>query len=132
MKKTTMYILVNQVNMTSLLLRTSQDSCLRHKSHASELNLMFSHPVGVEFSLHTSLLQNLKQAVNQTVSFPGLSLTLCPLSANQSSFCTADLLQGVGVVTSSYCPTHLQLLQVVDYSTVPLFWISPLRCKLYP
>lgn len=77
--------------------------------------------------------------MNQTVSFPGLSLSLSAITTtNRDSFLVehgrsvADLLHGVGVVSSSYCPTHLQLVQVVDYSSIPLFWISPLRCKLYP
>ena len=102
---------------------------------------VFATGVGVVFPVHRDLifLQNCKQAVNQTVAFPGLSLTLSPISASSlaeprsdSEKGVADLLRGVGMVSSNYCPTHLQLLQVVDYSTVPLFWISPLQCKLYP
>ena len=78
--------------------------------------------------------QNTKQGINQTVRFPGLSLTLSSIQTSllEQSVAMTELLQGVGVASSSYCPTHLQFLQVVDYSTVPLFWVSPLHCRLYP
>ena len=79
-------------------------------------------------------MQNSKQGINQTVRFPGLSLSLSSISNSllEQSVAVTELLQGVGVASSNYCPTHLQFLQVVDYSTIPLFWISPLHCRLYP
>ena len=79
-------------------------------------------------------MQNSKQGINQTVRFPGLSLSLGSISNSllEQGVAVTELLQGVGVASSNYCPTHLQFLQVVDYSTIPLFWISPLHCQLYP
>ena len=74
------------------------------------------------------MLQNPKQAVNQTVSFPGLSLGLSSISANSGGSLqdqgggVADWLKGVGVVSSSFCPTHLQLLQVVEMEDIERAW----------
>lgn len=78
----------------------------------------------------TSLLfQNPRQPTQSGVSFPGYTLQLLPDNADSAQL--PSLLEGVGL-WPRYCPSHLELVQAVDLSTMPLLCISPLHCKLYP
>ena len=70
-----------------------------------------------------------RQAQPQVVAFPGFALTLLP-TPWASCWAETDLLAGVGLKGGR--PSHLEVVQVVNESTVPLFWLSPLHCVLYP
>lgn len=76
-----------------------------------------------------------KQAKSHCVVFPGFTLTMEPELTegwNTDSNKVA-LLEAVGLETgSSYRPSHLNVLQVIDTASLPLFWRSPLLCNLYP
>lgn len=81
--------------------------------------------------------RTMKQACRKTVVFPGFSLTLHtdaaaqPLSDDITS--SSTLLRDVGL-PDSWCalPTHLEVVQILDTTTLPLLWVSPLHCSLYP
>ena len=97
-------------------------------------------------------LQIPKQAAHQRVAFLGFTLALALSSSSSPSsehcFILSDseeeLLAGVGLRSHDRTPgtghthpveqrfSHLELLEVVDTSSLPLFWLSPLHCSLYP
>ena len=68
------------------------------------------------------------------VVFPGFALTMTPeLTKEIDMNNMAALLEAVGMeIGSSRHPSRLDVLQIINTSTLPLFWKSPLFCKLYP
>lgn len=83
----------------------------------------------------------LKQACRKTVVFPGFSLTILhtdttpvsPSSGSDDTMSCATLLREVGL-PETWCthPTHLEVIHILDMSTLPLIWLSPIHCSLYP
>ena len=75
----------------------------------------------------------MRQVCRQTIVFPGFALTI---NSEVGQFATAvgsDILKEVGLpVGLAVCPTHLEVVQIIDTTTMPLFWLSPLQCTLYP
>ena len=87
---------------------------------------------------HRVLQSTMKQTSRQTVVFPGFSLTLhgtdreAATPVETAASCSA-VLRDVGLPESRCAqPTHLEVVQIVDTSSLPLFWLSPLHCTLYP
>ncbi|XP_064391967.1 uncharacterized protein LOC135339666 [Halichondria panicea] len=79
--------------------------------------------------IHCTEHKTFKQATHRTISFPGFSLRLLSLDTPSTSPTPHNVLEGVGLHSWVH-PTHLEVLRVVDMATVPLFWLSPLQCKL--
>jgi hypothetical protein len=91
----------------------------------------------MHFTEHRSTM---KQACRQTVVFHGFSLALRtdttpPLpddvttTNNDVITSPSTLLRDVGLPECA-TPTHMEVVQILDTSTLPLFWLSPLHCTL--
>lgn len=76
-------------------------------------------------------VQSLQQPTQAGVTLPGYSLQLPMLSDSADLSLTPSLLEGVGL-EPRYHPSHLELMQVVEQAALPLEWLSPLQCSLYP
>lgn len=87
------------------------------------------------------LQSTLKQARRKTVVFPGFTLTLLPTDtapvsppgSSDDTISCATLLRDVGL-PQNWCThaTHLEVVHILDTSTLPLCWVSPVHCTLYP
>ena len=96
----------------------------------------------------------MKQASRDTLVFHGFSLALRPrnllpsdgsdvsptllpdddITAPRNDIVTSAsrVLRDVGLPETGATPTHLEVVQLVDVSTIPLFLFSPFTCTLYP
>ena len=90
-----------------------------------------------------------KQTNRETLIFPGFSLSLHPqapptnhtpsppasndvtLTGNDVITSASPLLRGVGLPVGTACPSHLEVVQLLDTSSIPLLWHSPLHLTLY-
>jgi hypothetical protein len=104
-------------------------------------------------SLHlTEQRTSMKQASRETLVFPGFSLSLRPrnllpsdgsdvsptllpdddVTAPRNDIVTSAsrVLRDVGLPEGGATPTHLEVVQLVDVSTIPLFLFSPFTCTL--
>ena len=87
---------------------------------------------------HCVSQSTMKQTSRQTVVIPGFSLTLhgtdreAATPVETAASCSA-VLRDVGLPESRCAqPTHLEVVQIMETSSLPLFWLSPLHCTLYP
>ncbi|CAI8044000.1 hypothetical protein GBAR_LOCUS24421 [Geodia barretti] len=106
-------------------------------------------------SLHfTEQRTAMKQASRETLVFHGFSLALRPrnllpsdgsdvsptllpdddITAPRNDIVTSAsrVLRDVGLPETGATPTHLEVVQLVDVSTIPLFLFSPFTCTLIP
>ena len=75
----------------------------------------------------------MRQACRQTVVFPGFALTINREVGQFATTVGSAILKEVGLpLDLSVRPTHLEVVQIIDTTTMPLFWLSPLQCTLYP
>lgn len=62
------------------------------------------------------------------VTFPGLELSL-----DFNSPVSKEMVADTGLcINSTHHPTHLELVQYVNMSEIPIMWLSPVRLCLYP
>lgn len=91
----------------------------------------WSPPVGMFWrgAIHFTEHKNYHDAyLNNTAVFQGFALSLTAVM-NISS--VTMVMEGVGLDPQSpFLPTHLEVVQILDVSTVPHILLSPLRCTL--
>ena len=74
--------------------------------------------------------QTFHDAYLNTAVFQGFSLALMDRTMTSS---VAMVMEGVGLdPRKPFIPTHLEVVQILDVSTVPHLLLSPLQCTLYP
>lgn len=76
--------------------------------------------------------QTFHDAYLNTTVFQGFALSSTDrIMSVQSS--VATVMEGVGLdPRRPFIPTHLEVVQILDVSTVPHLLLSPLQCTLYP
>ena len=81
-------------------------------------------------SHHSSCPQTFHDAYLNTAVFQGFALSLMDRTMSSS---VAMVMEGVGLdPRKPFIPTHLEVVQILDVSSVPHFLLSPLQCTLYP
>ena len=106
-----------------------------HSTKNNRGGSIFSHMITNLPCAYLYTQSTTKQASRQTVVFPGFALTLRPEEEellSEAGDCLA-ILRDVGLAVSPPAqPTHLEVVQIINTTTLPFIWLSPLQCTLYP